>query len=196
MLYLEAEIAGQGHLGAPQQPAYGSIVSGVQVLDPTTADDVLTLFANRYPVPSPNPAPAEGVFNFLAVTAERLAALGYSTSQATKNAADYVRDAVQSGSYALADVNDIATLETTKSVGDFNFSVAGKDAVAYIAGPGSNLAVLSPLPGQASAAPKSSLGPILGAAAGAAVGALVGGGVGAVIGGVGGYIVVNMAQQK
>lgn len=195
MLYLEAELAGHGHLGAAQ-PAYGSIVTGIQVLDPSVADDVLTLFASRYPVPSSSPAPAEGVFNFMAVTAERLAALGYSTSQVTKNAADYIKDAVAAGSYALADVNDVATLETTKSVGDFHFSVAGKDAVPYIAGAGSNLSVLSPLPNaQGAAAPKSMLGPILGAAAGAGIGALVGGGIGALVGGVGGYIVVNMAQK-
>lgn len=195
-MYLEADLVyGRNQLGA--EPAYGSIVTGVQVLNPSVADDVLTLFASRYPVPSSSPAPAEGVFNLMAVTAERLAALGYSTSQQTKNAADYVRDAVAAGSYALADVNDVATLETTKSVGDFHFSVSSKDAVAYIAGAGSNMSVLAPLPNaQSSAAPKSALGPILGAAAGAAVGALVGGGVGAVIGGVGGYIVVNMAQQK
>lgn len=194
-MYLEADLVyGRNNLGAAQ-PAYGTIVTGIQVLNPSVADDVLTLFASRYVVPSSSPAPAEGVFNFMAVTAERLAALGYSTSQQTKNAADYVRDAAAAGSYALADVNDVSTLETTKSVGDFHFSVAGKDAVPYLAGAGSTLSVLAPLPSTQSAATKSSLGPILGAAAGAAVGALVGGGVGAVIGGVGGYIVVNMAQK-
>jgi hypothetical protein len=66
-----------GAIGAAEPVA---VVSGIQQLSPSTADDVLTLLNKRILVPDSVPAVAKGVFNFVAVTMERLAELGYKTS--------------------------------------------------------------------------------------------------------------------
>lgn len=198
MLYLEAQLSG---LGATD-PAFGEIVSGIQQLSPSVADDVLTLLSNRVPVLAASAgqpaAAAEGFTNFVAVTMEQLAALGIPTSEQTQNAADYIKT-LPDGNYTLADVNDVGALEQAPSsfTAMFHFTVASAAAVPYAAGPGSNLAVLwpqAPVDNTGSAKPKKSMAvPIVGAVIGGGAGALIGGGVGAVIGAVGGYLIGNAA---
>jgi hypothetical protein len=173
-----------GSLGAAEPVA---VISGIQQLSPSKADDVLTLLGKRVLVADPVQAPAKGVFNFLAVTMERLAELGIKTSEATQSATTYIQS-LPTGNYALANINDVVNLAV---VGDFRITVAGADAVPLIAGPGSSLAVLSPLASGATGAPEkaekkfSIITPILGAG----IGLLVGGPVGAAVGAAAGVAV-------
>ena len=173
-----------GQLGATEVQV--AVVSGVQQLSPGTADDVLTLLNKRVLIPDSVVATAKGVFNFIAVTMAQLAELGYQTSEATKNAGAYVASLPQ-GNYALANINDAVNLKLGNE-NIFHITVATADAVPLIAGPGSSLAVLSPLAGGAMTAPAkdekkfSIITPILGAGIGLLVGGPVGAAVGAGIG--------------
>lgn len=173
-----------GSLGAVTAVA---TVSGIQQLDPSLADDVLTLLNTRVAVPDPVPALGKGVFNFVAVTMIRLKELGLQTSEATTSAGAYIAS-LPKGSYALANINDAVNLSLG---GDFHFTVAEAATVPVIAGPGSSLAVLSPLAGGGAATTEtpakeekkfSVLTPILGAGIGLLVGGPVGAAVGAGIG--------------
>jgi hypothetical protein len=172
-----------GSLGAIQTGA-----GGIQQLDPTTADAVLTFLNKRFVVTDPTPALGKGVFNFWAVTATRLAELGLPTAEATKSAGAYIAS-LPAGNYALANVGDVANLASIGG-GDFRFTVADAANVPVIAGPGSTLAVLSPLapietgvtePTKAKAK-FSIVTPILGAGIGLLVGGPVGLAVGAAVG--------------
>lgn len=174
-----------GSLGSLGTVSGIAVVSGIQQLDQKTRDDVLTLLGKRVLVTDPNMPAAQGVFNFVAVTMERLAQLGLQTSEATKNAAKYVED-LPSGNYTLANVNDVTNLAIVQ---DFHITVASAAAVPLIAGSGSSLAVLNPLapvetgattPGEKKKF--SVLTPILGAGVGLLVGGPVGAAVGAAVG--------------
>lgn len=168
-----------GSLGANELPV--AVVSGIQQLSPGVADDVLTLLNKRVLIPGA-PSPAKGVWNFVAVTMERLAQLGYQTSETTKNAGAYIAT-LPKGNYALANVNDAVNLAIVQ---DFHLTVATAEAVPVVAGPGSTLAVLSPLAGGAvtpAAKPEEKKFSIVTPLLGAGVGLLVGGPVGAAVGG-------------
>jgi hypothetical protein len=181
-----------GSLGAA---SYGTIGSGIQPLDPTTADDVLTFLGKRVLVPDsapfvPVPATGKNAWNYLAVTMERLAELSLQTSEATKNAAAFITS-LPVGNYALANDSDILALKTKGAVGDFHITITGGESVPYIAGPGSSLVLLSPLAptdaslGNEPAKPTkkfSIVTPILGAGIGLLVGGPVGAAVGAAVG--------------
>jgi hypothetical protein len=167
-----------GAIGAAEPVA---VVSGIQQLSPSTADDVLTLLNKRILVPDSVQAVAKGVFNFVAVTMERLAELGYKTSEATQNAGAYVA-ALPPGNYVLANLNDTLNI---KLGGDFHITVAGADAVPVMAGPGSTLAVLAPLApietGATGPAKEEKKFSVLTPVLGAGIGLLVGGPVGAAV---------------
>lgn len=173
-----------GSLGSLGAVSGIAVVSGIQQLDQKTRDDVLTLLGKRVLVTDPNMPAAQGVFNFVAVTMERLAQLGLQTSEATKNAAKYVED-LPSGNYTLANVNDVTNLAIVQ---DFHITVASAEAVPLIAGSGSSLAVLNPLapvetgattPGEKKF---SIVTPVIGAGIGLLVGGPVGAAVGAAVG--------------
>lgn len=171
-----------GQLGATEVEV--AVVSGIQQLSPGLADDVLTLLNKRVMVTDPNLPTAKGVWNFIAVTMAQLAALGLQTSEATKNAGAYIAG-LPAGNYALANVNDALNLKLGND-NIFHFTVATADAVPIMAGPGSTLAVLSPLAGGAvtpAAKPEEKKFSIVTPLLGAGVGLLVGGPVGAAVGG-------------
>lgn len=184
MLDVYGSISGQ--LGATEVEV--AVVSGIQQLSPGLADDVLTLLNKRVMVMDPNLPAGKGAWNFIAVTMAQLASLGLQTSEATKNAGSYIASLL-AGNYALANINDALNLK----LGDeniFRFTVAEASAVPTIAGPGSSLAVLSPLAGAAGATTTpakeekkfSIITPLLGAGVGLLVGGPVGAAVGAGIG--------------
>ncbi|GMV18598.1 MAG: hypothetical protein AMXMBFR56_68220 [Polyangiaceae bacterium] len=180
MLDVYGSISGQ--LGATEVEV--AVVSGIQQLSPGLADDVLTLLNKRVMVPDSSIPVAKGVWNFIAVTMAQLAQLGYKTSEATQSAGTYIAS-LPAGNYALANVNDALNLK----LGDesiFHFTVAEAAAVPVMAGPGSTLAVLSPLAGGAvtpAAKPEEKKFSIVTPLLGAGVGLLVGGPVGAAVGG-------------
>lgn len=189
-MYLEADIG----LGAGS-PAYGTIVAGIQQLNPSVMDDMMTLLSKRVLVQDPQGSPANGVFNFLAVTLTRLAEMGLQPTEATKNAADYIK-ALPAGQYALVSADDVNTYEQAPKGSDFatdvHVTVAVADAVPLMAASGQSLVVLWPLTGTTGETPKKSMAaPLIGMAIGAGGGALVGGGIGAIVGGVAGYLVGN-----
>lgn len=174
-----------GSLGANELPV--AVVSGIQQLSPGTADDVLTFLNTRVTIPDPVQAP-KGIHSFLAVTMVRFNALGYKTTEATTSSGSYIAS-LPKGNYALANINDVLNLTVVE---DFHFTVAKAEDVPFIAGPGSPLAVLSPLVGAGSGGATetpakeekkfSVLTPILGAGIGLLVGGPVGAAVGAGIG--------------
>lgn len=176
-----------GSLGA-MQPSYGSI-SGIQQLDPSIADDVLTEFGKRLLVPDATPALGKDTFNFLAVTMEQAAQLGYQTSEATKSAAKYIAD-LEPGNYTLVNGDDVGTFKSSGGPVVFRVTVTSAANVPVFAGPGSSLAVLSPLapvetgakPGETGKKKFSIVTPVIGAGIGLLVGGPVGAAVGAAVG--------------
>lgn len=181
-------------------PAIGSLVGGIQQLKPDIAANVMTFLGSRYAIPDPvRPSAAAGVTNWIAISAEKFVGFGYQV-EGTPTAAQQLR-ALAPGQIALADVDDAATVAGAKALasGDFHLTVAATDAVKYVAGPGSSLAVL-PTGAAAKAEAKevkTDATMIVIPLVGAGIGLLVGGPVGALVGaGVGIGIDYLRSQQK
>lgn len=185
MMYLEAELSS---LGAYSPSS--SLVNGVQELDSGTAAGIMAFLKDKYFIPDPLQPQTPGVSNFTAVSGEYLVTQGQQLEG--QQTADQQLMSMPAGQVAVANLDDVKAVALGQSLSGFHVTTSDAATAATYAKSGSNFAVLWPLGGAATEAPKKSMvKPIVGAVIGGGAGALVGGGIGAVVGALGGYLVGN-----